>query len=237
MTKKSTSVSLLIFGILFISLGAFLFSSQSGAAEVAVVAALDVLFGIALIIGAVRSLKSHSVESALERVAYEAEDDSELLTEQPEYQSVQSESPAQSVEEYFGREKLSENLVDATVERADLAARESELRAEAKRAAEEAAKAKKIATDAINDAKQAEAELSRAEAELAGLSAIEQHAAMHQIDALAQIAAEKSEIAVRESHKAKLAIKEAREAAELHSRAMDAAADAMAGEDEFAEFN
>jgi len=60
---------------------------------------------------------------------------------------------------------------------------------------------------------------------------------MRQIDMLAQRAAEKSEIAVNQAKRAKLAIRNAREAAELHSMAMDAAASALSAEDEFAEFD
>jgi len=227
MTKKSTSISLLVFGLLFIALGVFLFLAQSGTTVVLVVTALDALFGIALIVGGIRGLKT----AAVQNMPFDEIEENERLEDQPEYEAPDENVRQENVADYFSEEEPEE------MDQFDLAAREGELRQAARQAAEEAARAKKIATDAINDAKQAEAELRHAEEALASLPPMEQRNAMRQIDALAQVAADKSEIAVRESQKAKLAIKEAREAAELHSRAMDAAADAMAGDDEFADFN
>ena len=228
MAKKSTSVSLIVFGILFVALGVFLFSAQSGSAVVLIVAALDAIFGVALAAGGIKGLKRASDSEFFGESQYDSYEE-DYQDEQRDYGfSVSNDEPVEYESEEY----------DEPVDRkADLAAREGELRAAAKQAAEEAARAKKVATDAIAEAKRAEEELSRAESELAQLSAVEQRVAMRQIDALAQVAAEKSEIAVRETHKAKLAIKDAREAAELHSRAMDAAAEAMAASDEFDEFN
>lgn len=235
MEKKKSSLFTILFGLAFIVLGVFLLLNQKESPVIMLVSGLDILFGIALIGGS--ALGKFTKNSAPASEMFEedtpcSEPDTAPFAEEaatvqdPVQDSVSEEAP-----------KDEPAAMDIPSDPAQLAAREAELRIAAKRATDEAARAKKTATLAVQEAKQAEDELSRAEAELAGMDAAEQRAAMRRIDALAQTAAEKSEIAINEAQRAKLAIRNAREAAELHSMAMDAAASAISGDDEFADFN
>lgn len=224
MKKNNSSIGLSLCGLLFIIFGIVLFCIQKGDAVLILVGALDLLLGVSLLAGSAITRKEEK-----------------KVAEQWDQIPV-SEAPAPApAEEQPSREDYFEDDMDNEPEMptnpAELAAREGELRAAARRAADEATRAKKIATQAVQEAKQAEEELERAEQQLAELAPADQRAAMRRIDMLAQVAAEKSEIAVSEARKAKLAIRNAREAAELHSMAMDAAAAAMGGDDEFADFN
>lgn len=229
--KKGSSVSLIIFGLLFVALGIFLFVIQSGVSLVMLIAGIDAVFGVALIFAGIVSGGSRNNNA----------DDNDAWSDAAQEEPVRSEpveetAPARFVRRAPERERV-EEASSAPTDASGLAVREGELRVAAKRAAEDAAQAKAVATAAVKEAKQAEAELRQAENELAQLPPSEQRSAMRRIDILAQRAAEKAEVAVEESKRAKQAISKAREAAELHSLAMDAAADAMSGEDEFAEFN
>lgn len=224
--KKGSSVSFIVFGLMFVALGIFLFSIESDAGVVKLISAMDAIFGIILVVSGIRAIKPS--QTAQSDAWAESEAQPEIVSSEESYAQSDSDKPEENC-----------NTCNAApqYDPAQLAAREGELREAAKRAADDAAVAKQAATAAINDAKAAEAELSRAEAELAQLPPVQQRTAMRQIDYLAQVAAQKAEIAVRESRRAKQAIGAARDAAELHSRAMDAAANAMSGDDEFAEFN
>jgi len=237
MEKKKISVFTLVFGLAFIALGVFLLLSQTGSPIIMLVSGLDILFGIALIGGSAlgkftKKNDQYDEPQYYDNESYQPDTEPYNDNERPAYNPFAEEIPDQN---YFSEN--TEAQEDLLTDPAQLAARETELRIAAKRAADEAARAKKVATQAVQEAKQAEAELTRAEAELADMDPAEQRTAMRHIDALAQVAAEKSEIAVEEAQRAKLAIRNAREAAELHSAAMDAAASALSGEDEFAEFN
>jgi len=235
MSKKSTAISLIIFGLLFGALGAFLFLAQSGAPVVIIIAILDIVFGVLLIFGGLKAKDA----------ADEIEDEDNWQYNEPAPQQPQMyEEPARerrfssrSAAHVADPDPFEDDLSMDISDPSELASREGELRAASQRAAEEATKAKKIATKAIKDAKKAEDELDRAEEQLMQMSPAEQRSAMRHIDNLAQIAAEKSEIATKASQRARVAIQKAKDAAELHSRAMDAAADAMSGDDEFADFN
>ncbi len=237
MEKKKTSVFTLIFGFAFIALGAFLLLSQTGSPIIMLISGLDILFGIALIGGSAlgkftKKNNQNNEPQLYENESYQSEPESYNDNERPVCNTLAQDD---SDQDYFDEDLDIQD--DPFADPAQLAAREAELRIAAKRAADEAVRAKKVATLAVQEAKQAEAELTRAEAELANMDPSEQRAAMRRIDSLAQVAAEKSEIAVEEAKRAKLAIRNAREAAELHSAAMDAAASALSGDDEFAEFN
>lgn len=237
MANKNRTGGTFVFGLIglvFIVLGIFLFSSPLGNVVTTVIAVIDVLFGAALLIGAFAAPGKNAAE---EEDYFEQQEDMSYVSEQPRRSDVPSEPhPAPSSGNPYFDDDLNP-AEDIPSEPVDLAARENELRIAAKRAAENATRAKKVATTAVQEAKQAEEKLRRAEESLARLEPAEQRAAMRKIDMLAQVAAEKSEIAVNEAKRAKLAIRNAREAAELHSAAMDAAASAISVEDEFAEFN
>jgi|GEM_PF-1990098 len=234
MAKKKISIGTLIFGLLFIALGVFLMLKQKDSPPVILISGLDILFGVTLICGSL--LGKYSGGKKAENDYFADTAPAAQPVGEPELTEAVSDTAESSDEDdYFEDDILPEAPQD--LDPAQLAAREGELRIAAQRAAEEANRAKKAATLAVQEAKQAEDELTRAEDELAQLDPAEQRAAMRRIDMLAQTAAEKSEIAVNEAKRAKLAIRSAREAAELHSMAMDAAAAALSGEDEFADFN
>lgn len=266
--KKATCISLIIFGLLFLALGVFLFIVQSGTVVVMIIAGIDALFGVALIIGGAATSKASSGfenrygdsiddddddyadRGHRTREAAAAENPRNHFSRNPEREEAAynhqrfEREPDQRFRQHrepvdrYELPDMNEPVVEVTrgggIE--DLTAREIELRATAKRAAEEATRLKKSATAAALAAKHAEEELSRAEKRLPTLNPAEQRGAMRDIDRLSQIAMEKSEAAVSEARKAKIAIRNAKSAAEEHNRAMDAAAAAMM-EMEADEFN
>ncbi len=222
--SKGSMISGIVFGVVFIALGGFLFLLKSGSPIVTIIAVADLLFGVLLIVGAFVGKNKNEASDA------EASFEDNLRQAEPT-QSYPEDNDrfADDFDEDTMATTAQPEQPELTLEQ--LVAREFELRTAARRAANEAKLADQEARAAVAEAKRAEQEMMNAENEAHNLFGAEQQAAYSRVDRLGKEAMARSQEAAVAKKRAKAARQEAERLAREHSKAMDDAA-AMMGDDD-----
>lgn len=208
-------------GIIFAAMGIFLLLLDNAPLVVKIIAGVDILFGILLAISGFLTGKSESGDPDSRMVGGvrhygtpEQLDRAEQLANEP----VPAPAAAPVIDEPDD---------DRPMTLDELISEEARLRREARVAAQEADAAAEDARAAVREADEAERRLLAAEERAKQLIGTEQQRAFREVDQLAGEAMQLSQQAAVAKKRAKVTAKAAQIAAEKHSRAVDAAADAM----------
>lgn len=236
--SKGESISNLIFGIVFVAIGILLILMKSELLIVNIIAAADMLLGLALLVSGIAGMikkgndNEHVVNNA-RRAENEAAWDTPAKAERPadDWSFLPAPVPAEQKREEPAEEPVEFSTVPETVE--SLSAREAELRKIVRQRRADARKTAEAAEQAAALAAEAEKSLVDAENRMKQLERIDKQEALARIDRLADEAMDLSQQAAVAARRAKNAEMAYRKALDEHRAAMDAAAEAMAAaEDE-----
>lgn len=238
--SKGESISNLIFGLVFLAIGILLLLMKSDLAIVNIIAAADMLLGLALlgsgVIGMLKKGNDAEPMSAPERAPRRKEENEWDKPAKKEHAAddwdiMPAPVPVPRKEEEPEEEPVEFSTVPETVE--SLSAREAELRKVVRRRRADARQAAEAAEQAAAAAAAAEKRLVNAENSIRQLQGEDKRAALARVDRLADEAMDLSQKAAIAARKAKNAEISYKKALEEHRIAMDAAAEAMAAaEDE-----
>lgn len=236
--SKGESISNLIFGIVFVAIGILLILMKSELLIVNIIAAADMLLGLALLVSGIAGMlkKGNDIEPAAantRKADNETDWDKPAKAEQlaDDWGFLPAPVPVEQKNEEPAEKPAEFSTVPETVE--SLSAREAELRkivrrrrADARQTAEEAERAAALAAAA-------EKRLVDAENGMKQLQGVNKQEALAKIDRLADEAMDLSQQAAVAARRAKNAEMAYKKALDEHRIAMDAAAEAMAAaEDE-----
>lgn len=233
MTKRKSSgvIALnLIVGLLLIAVGIFLLIKTRTVSDpllFIIISAADILFGLFLAIGALLSNKGSEAGFDPDRREVDGMihyGDSDALDAAERNANRRAEAPQEQPEEDYARP---EEPCYAAMSPDEIFAEEQRLRKQAQEAEHNAERAVKAARHAVAEARAAENDLDSAKDKAQQLYGYEQQQAFREVSQLAEIAREKAQRANAAVKRANAARRAAEDAAERHSRAMDAAADAM----------
>ena len=228
MKKKGFMVSGILFGLVFIALGIFLFLLDGESKFILIVAIVDALFGLLLIISGIVSGKDKAAVNpapmSRQRDAWgetpavggQEMAAATIAADESAYRNAPQPAPEQYASPDY------ESMTDK-----ELAAEEQRLRNEARSANAEARVAVDEAKAAIEKAKRADQDVRRAEQDARELAGVEQQNAMREVDQLGQKAYELAQDAAAAKERAVSLRNRAQKLTDEHSRVVEIAASRM----------
>lgn len=236
--KKSSFISGIIFGLVFLALGVFLFTLRGENTIILIIAIADLAFGLLLLLGGIIGSRKNPAAADIADNAGDLSYSRSYAGPRRDYpdsgssynstvRSAPSGNEQRGRSDYHASENSFMDIDFNTMDADQIKAEERRLRSESRRISQEARDAVEDAKAAVERANQAERELAQAEAASRQLTGAAQQNALRDIDRLGQEAMHYSQAAAEAKQKARSLRNKSQQIALLHSQAVEAAASFM----------